>query len=705
MNNESNCYESLQEYFAEIRNELPEKQAKQLISETESGVIRILLKLLGFSHQPAGRKLTAEDKQRAFEYMKSLPVSLFPKALKLLNEVADELGLSQASFRTYSARVRKWIAWSEVSGYWPLCRAQSPEIQAQCAPKRQNIYGEMDDVHLTERRGTYEVYALTLESAPAHLQHWRRQTFDFLVKIHQPGRPFDAISDTAANRYLACISRILGWLKNYEGIPEEELSIDLIFPRIDKAELLSLNAVAQKESWRELQLEIETVLCNYQEFLHHDRSSYSPHTWKGILSAVKAIGRVQYAHWVDTEDEYDLLPIFKSLQKYFKVVFGEIDEWIEGGESVADWSKKWPDTPEGMTALEVVQEKVVEPIRQECLPRNYRGEFQKSHLLAHRYQHFIKLALIGVNAPRRSQEDCTTRIALSCPVTRPHEVPAEGCYYPLPPDSVRQKNRRRKVTDVYLYRTYQFRGRHYPDGVWVRDIQGYKTKRKHGRFQVILPNRQFHDGRCLYDYLEEYLEGLWLPGPFPKRRLYPGTKPEFQGKMGRWITQGRAEFNPHDTAEQDSDGRMWRWGYLFVGVKTGKLMTQSGYAKSIRSNSFRLVGKKMTPHTFRYIWATWAIQVGLSDAELRALAYMMGHSVETLRRIYERCTPSEKQQIIEDAINRRLCRPLSDTEDDKVYNVDQLLQFAKKLSHQDLWQFFKRLYRHLIGQDFDGRQT
>ena len=258
---------------------------------------------------------------------------------------------------------------------------------------------------------------------------------------------------------------------------------------------------------------------------------------------------------------------------------------------------------------------------------------------------------------------------------------------------------------MYLYRTYQFRGRHYPDGVWVRDIQGYKTKRKHGRFQVILPNRQFHDGRCLYDYLEEYLEGLWLPGPFPTRRLYQGTKPELQGKMGRWITKGRLEFDPQDTEERDPDGCVWRWGYLFVGVQSGKLMTQCGYAKSIRSNSFRLIGKKMTPHTFRYVWATWAIQVGLSDAELRALAYMMGHSVETLRRIYERCTPSEKQQIIEDAINQRLCRPLSDSDGDKVYNVEQLLQFAQKLSHQDLWQFFKRLYQRLLGRDFEEPQT
>jgi hypothetical protein len=699
MTTDTNCYEALQAYLEAVERDCSENQTKPPISEIESGVIRITLKQLGCPHKPTGRKLTAKDKERAFAYMSTLPISLLPRALTLLNEEAEELGLGQASFRTYTARVRKWLTWSEANGYWPECRYKSPEIQAQCGPKMQNIYGEMDDVHLTERRGVYAAYALTLEDAPPHIQQWRQKTFDFLVRIHQPGRVFDHITDTAADRYLTCIYRILGWYKNHEGIPADDLSVDLIFPRMGKAEFLSLSAVEQKERWREMQLEFETMLCDYRDFI----SAESPHTWKGVLSTIRAIGRVQYAGWVDADEEYENIPLFKTLKKYFRVVFQELEEWEEGGESVSDWSKKWPDTPEGMTALEVVQEKVLEPIRQECRPRNYLGYFHKPRKLAHKYQHFLKLALVGINPPRRSQDDRTTRIALSCPIQRPHDVPANGCFYPLPPNTIREKDRRRKVTDVYLYRTYRFRGRQYPDGVWVRDIQGYKTKKKHGRFQVILPNRKFQDGRYLYDYLEEYLEGLWLPGSFPSRRLYQGLKPELQGKMGRWITAGRSEFNPQDTEERDSDGCTWRWGYLFVGVKSGQMMTHCVYAKSIRSNSFRLIGKKMTPHTFRYIWATWAIQAGLSDAELRALAYMMGHSVDTLRRIYERCTPSEKQQIIEDAINRKLCNSLTDIDSDKVYTVEQLMHFVMKLSRQDVWAFFGQLYKSLLGKHFDGQ--
>jgi hypothetical protein len=56
----------------------------------------------------------------------------------------------------------------------------------------------------------------------------------------------------------------------------------------------------------------------------------------------------------------------------------------------------------------------------------------------------------------------------------------------------------------------------------------------------------------------------------------------------------------------------------------------------------------------RYIWATWAYQVQLNDAQFRSLAYAMGHKVETLRQMYERCTPEEKRRPIEEAIDELL---------------------------------------------------
>lgn len=701
MTNQLSWYTILELYRNTVRQELNEEKAKHHISEIESAIIRILLRLMGFSHQPQGRKLTAEDKQIAFEYMKNLSVEQLPQALILLEEKGHTFPLSASSLSTYCSRARAWLAWARENGYWTQCRYKSQEIQEQCSPKFARLYGSLDNFHLTDRRGVYSAYALKRENAPQQLRKWYKKTFDFLVQVKRPGRCFGSITDAAAEAYLTRVDRIFGWFVNYEEISFDDLTPDLIFPKITKDRLQKLSRSQQRELWREKQLALETWLCDYRDFLSFEMVSRSPHTWKSILSAVQMIGRVQYADWVELEADYSEIPLFKTLNKEFQAVFKELDEWHAGGESVVDFSRKWPEVPEGSTALEEVQQHVVEPLRLECRPRDYRGEFRNPHNLARKYQHFLKMGLLGLSPPRRSQDDRMTKFACSCPAFRPDFVPADGLYYPLPPDSTRSKDRRGKVSDSYLYRTYQLKGRIYPDGVWVRNIQGYKTQKKHGVFEVILPNRRFGDRRCFYDYLEEYLEGIWLPGPFRNGHRYGWWDPAYQGQRGRWLTAGRAEFNPTDVEVADVDGLPWRLGYLIVGPKSGGVMGVNNYAKSIRSNSFRLIGKKLTPHTFRYLWATWGIQAGLSDAELQALAYMMGHDVATLRRIYQRCTPSEQQQIIEEAINERLSRPLSDSDDNQnqTFSVEQLFKMALKTNRDELWQLYECLRVELLGPD------
>jgi hypothetical protein len=93
---------------------------------------------------------------------------------------------------------------------------------------------------------------------------------------------------------------------------------------------------------------------------------------------------------------------------------------------------------------------------------------------------------------------------------------------------------------------------------------------------------------------------------------------------------------------------------VFVLPDIGTKADGPGFAGSFERTAHRLIGKRITPHTMRYIWATWAYQVRLNDAQLRSLAYAMGHTVETLRGMYERCTPEEKRRPIEEAIDELL---------------------------------------------------
>jgi hypothetical protein len=97
----------------------------------------------------------------------------------------------------------------------------------------------------------------------------------------------------------------------------------------------------------------------------------------------------------------------------------------------------------------------------------------------------------------------------------------------------------------------------------------------------------------------------------------------------------------------------------------------------------------------RYIWATWAYQVRLNDAQLRSLAYAMGHTVETLRGMYERCTPEEKRRPIEEAIDELLFDqpPPAEPMVEVSHEWESLLQQLQKLSPAEREQLIAALAR------------
>jgi hypothetical protein len=93
----------------------------------------------------------------------------------------------------------------------------------------------------------------------------------------------------------------------------------------------------------------------------------------------------------------------------------------------------------------------------------------------------------------------------------------------------------------------------------------------------------------------------------------------------------------------------------------------------------------------RYIWATWAYQVQLNDAKFRSLAYAMGHKVETLRQMYERCTPEEKRRPIEEAIDELLFDQLPEPDVETLPHFQGLLQQLQQLSPTEREQLMAAL--------------
>ncbi|HEY9881254.1 MAG TPA: hypothetical protein V6D29_22555 [Leptolyngbyaceae cyanobacterium] len=82
------------------------------------------------------------------------------------------------------------------------------------------------------------------------------------------------------------------------------------------------------------------------------------------------------------------------------------------------------------------------------------------------------------------------------------------------------------------------------------------------------------------------------------------------------------------------------------------------------------------------MWATWAFQMGLSEVQLRSLAYAMGHTVETLRSMYERVSPDERLRPIEEVLNMFWFNSLELDETGQVSSgkLQQIMRAAKDLA-------------------------
>lgn len=238
-----------------------------------------------------------------------------------------------------------------------------------------------------------------------------------------------------------------------------------------------------------------------------------------------------------------------------------------------------------------------------------------------------------------------------------------GYYFPLLPPEVREKNQDGTMADNFLYRTYRYCDKVYPEGIWILELAAYKTDKLHGTYMMRVPNRTFDEGTTFYDHLEHYLCGWWLSAGSKNRIRYTWWDANLRGQRGRWVTKGRMDFEPLDMAIEPTrkQAMHWRWGYLFPQPRTGTQAIPTSFEGSFVRTSYQFLGKRITPHTLRYMWATWGMQVGLNEQELRSLAYAMGHSVTTLRQMYERCTPEEKLRPIFEAIDREWLKEMKDS--------------------------------------------
>lgn len=294
--------------------------------------------------------------------LKHLSLQSLLKVRAAMQQTFMELKVSQSSQNTYGGRVEQWLKWAEQESWWWNKRSRSTSLQDQCAPPRSRQHGAVDETKLMPGKGRPVVYSLKDKETSPALAQVLDDLFHFLSDYHHPYRVIDKIEASTAKGYLKDIRLFLGWRHRYHkpALPLEKFSLDLLFPKISEETLEKLTPKQLKRFWRQHKAHLKQWIQQYFQFLAKVANSHSPRTRVAKLNALFAVGYFQYALEMDEAAEYKQIPLFDTLKALSKEYADQVKEWTVDRRYVADQSKKWPNVPEGKTALKVVQEEVIE---------------------------------------------------------------------------------------------------------------------------------------------------------------------------------------------------------------------------------------------------------------------------------------------------------------------------------------------------------
>jgi hypothetical protein len=608
-------------YETFLYNEHRAKSAQSTFNQTLTALTRYTLPGWG-GPCPQSRKPTQAEVEASQQFMKSITLKQLRSALDIQARVFEERGVSSNSRYTYSSTLKKFIKWAQRQNWWPY-----PEEQTRKNYARRHWHGHGA---ATSKKVTTRVqlapYSLKPEETPPQLQQQLNQFYQFLTQPRWPQRLGSPVRPDVAEGYVIYLRRILGWFYRYarpmydpEGricgysdvadappVALDQLSLDLLIPKV-KLKYATDKELAFQEANRAAE-HIDLWICKFLDFLEFERQSQSYQSQLVTIIGVHALVRFQY-HTETQDPRYQNIPAMRMVRRHLSLI--KQRENIH--KPVSNLEMQWLDLPD-------VLRKIVKSLTEECHYRASSGHRRSDRAIAQSFQLFTIWALLTFRPPRRQREFRDLKLSLSCPIKRPNNLAKNQVIHPLPPNRADDKEH------GYLFKDQ--------DGFWYMDMtpESYKTGATYGHQRLRIPDELVADDKTLYDYLEAFLYGYYLDS---KGNWESGGKlAASPSRKGQWQSL-RMALNPDHN-------------HVFVQPRNGKCFEAAHFSSLIINSSHRLTGQKVTPHLLRDIFATWFLDQGYTAERIASLAYAMAHNEETLRRIYDRRKPKDKNRPIEE---------------------------------------------------------
>ncbi len=588
--------EGLDFYFLSLKETHPEKKAIQIFDLTRTALTRYTLPGWGVP-MPRGRKPTKAEVDRANSFLQSAELNQLRYAIEAQTKVFNECGATQTQRHTYGSKLANFIDWIDKQGW---LNENNQFLSKNRAPKINQGYGRGKDKKLTDRTRLFK-YSLEENRITPILKQEIEEFNKFLLTDFYPGRESDKVSPITAEHRLKWLFLILGWFVNHKQEPVEDKNLTLSSlvrkPRNTKKD----KELAAKE--------LEAWLCEYLQFLTEFRKLTPKST---INHLIILISLINFQYLEIAQDEIKTTLAYKAVSKKIR----QLTERSKQQKPVANQELKWLDLPD-------IFSKIVSPLREECNFRQSNNSKRSISAIARSFQYFVIWGIMTFRPPRRQREYREAKISYSCSIEKPKELKEGQFVHPLPPDRKTGNNKQH----TYLFKDL--------DSKWYLDVivGSFKTGKSFGDQRLEIPNPLFSNGKCFYDYLEAFIYGCYCD----KKGNWISASKVSQPLLGTKYYGLRAALEPNHT-------------HLFTRPCNHNPFDRVQFSGTIRDISHRLTGQCLTPHLLRDIYATYFLDQSYTEDRIRSLAYAMGHSVETLRKAYDRRRPQQKNRPIEEVM-------------------------------------------------------
>jgi|GEM_PF-1466947 len=560
-------------YEAHVRSTLSEKKAEAHLAQTRTALLRYTLPGWGFP-LAEGARLTSQECERGLQFLEQVALEQIKDASMLQEKLFDQLGVAGNSRRNYRWALHTFIAWCQQQAW---SKAIDLPAERRSTSRQREKKGTATSVRTTPYKARVP-YQLSKTERSALLQQ-QLEDFNHFLTQPQPTSSRKPVSVETAKQVEHYVLRLLGWLHEVQGLPIDALSLETLIPT-DISDQGKLSKAAVKATSRGLVDLVHAYLKWLQESRARqatvdDPGILNPHTVLKVLNAWLAVARFVYRQelalvgWKSEEN----VPTIAALRQLGRETVVNLKAYKSTRDTTLKKHLEWTEFLD-----------LSEKLRLECrlwFPQKTqskqggttRGGSRSLTAIAQSYEQFLCVAFLAYIPPRRQKELRQLKVSF---------FSDSG----LQPDT----NHASSEGDLLFPKGKQW---------WIKLGANTKFDRRLDD-SILVPNLRYADGRCFYQYLEEWLLQYDYQADQDKPVTVPGLRSCFQPQ--------------HD--------------YLFTQRNGQPYSSASAFMALLRNPAYGLTGEPLTPRTVRHMLDTHFFKTQVfSKVELKCLkSGITGHS-------------------------------------------------------------------------------